>query len=113
MKEKEVKLHTHLLEFISGLNEKERDKYVRQSPNRFIKFLVDLCFNTLLGNIELDSKILLKLQPQRKLIEAVCGKNISLKDRRKILQKKGFFSKVILPIIPSLVKRCNSVDKCI
>ena len=88
MKKEGLKRYSHLLEFMNGLSEKERHIYILQAPKPFIIFLCDLCYNILLGNLNLSHKILLKLKPKRALIERLCIKGISLKQRKKILQKK-------------------------
>ena len=102
MKKSEIKRLLHLIEFLNGFKEKTRRKYLQAAPTAVIKFLTDLCYNVLLGNIKLDLKVLSKLKLQRRLIESLCKKKISLKKRKKILMKKKFFSDVIAPIIPTL-----------
>ena len=103
MKKEELRRYSPLLEFMNGLSEKERHKYIIQAPKPFIIFLCDLCYNILLGNLNLSHKTLLKLKPKKTLIEHLCNKGISLKQRRKILEKKNFFSDIISPIIPELL----------
>ena len=102
MNKKQLRLNVHLLEFMLGLEPKERYKYLMQSPISFIKFLTDLCNNILTGNIKIDNKILIKLHPYKQLIESLCVKSISLKQRRKILQKKPFFTTIFSLVTPNL-----------
>ena len=105
MKQKPIKLNAHLLEFLNGLDNKERISYISQAPQSLIKFIADLFHNILSGNFELSSEILIKLKPHRKVIEAVCKKGIPLSKRRKIIKKKNFFTDIIRPIIPDLFQK--------
>ena len=96
-----------ILEFINKLPPKEKRSYICSAPIPLIKFISDLCFNVLLGNLPLENRLLKKLKPFKKHIENISVKKISLKSRRKILQKKRFFSGVITPLIPILL---NLID---
>ena len=102
MKTEALRKCFQLIEFLNELTGKERAKYLRHATSTVIKFLTDICYNILLGNIKLSPKILTKLKTERRLIEAICEKNISLKKRRKILLKKDFFLNVIRPVIRRL-----------
>ena len=92
-----------ILEFIDKLPPKERRSYIRSIPIPLIKFISDLCFNILLGNLPLEDKILKQLKPFKRQIENIAAKKISLKNRKKILQKQSFFGGVISPLIPILL----------
>ena len=107
MKNKDIKSHAHLLEFINGLPNAQKHKYIVLAPKTVIMFLSDLCYNVLIGNVKLDTKTLLKLKSKKHIIESLCEKNISLKKRRKIILKKNFFTSVIAPIIPALLKHAT------
>ena len=96
-----------ILEFIDRLSPQERKLYIRSAPTPLIKFVSDLCFNVLLGNIPVENKLLKKLNPFRKQIEQIAAKNISLKKRKKIFEKKRFFTGVICPLIPILLNLMN------
>jgi len=93
-----------ILEFIDGLSDKERQKYLRYSSPSLIKFIADLCYNVLLGKLTLKKHILSKLKPHRKQIEKICAEGISLKRRKQIFMKKNFFSVAVSPLIPVLLE---------
>ena len=88
-----------ILEMVCGLDEKERNRYLRTADTKFIKFLSELCFQVIHNTLALERDLLLK--PSRKAIEALAKKNISMKERRRILTKKNSFSN----IFPLLIKR--------
>ena len=93
-----------ILEFLEGLSSTEKKSYLRAAPIPLIQFIADLCYNVLSGNVVLSDAIIEKLRPFRKHLEAICVKGISLKARKKVLQRKKFFSNVISPLIPILLE---------
>ena len=102
-----LKAFLPILEFLEGLSSTEKKSYIRVAPPPLIRFIADLCYNVLSGNIPLSGKVLEKLRPFKKHLEAISVKGISLKARKKVLQRKNFFSNVISPLISSLLDLVN------
>ena len=99
-----IKKYIPVLEFINSLSEGEKKKFFKNSNLEIIKFLSDLLYNLNASNIQFDNEILLKLKKYRKDIQTIAKKKTSLKERRKIFSKKGFFEGVISPLIQDLIK---------
>ena len=93
-----------LLEMLQALSAKERNAYIKSSDNQLVKFLSDLLYNINRGGISIDSDTINKLKVYKKDIKTISRKKTALKNRKKILQKKGFYQAVIGQLIPILIE---------
>ena len=99
-----------ILEFMSQLKTREKNKYIDKAPSSVIKWIADLCFNILLGNFFLEKNILIQLKPYKRQLQNFSAKKITLNARKKILKKKNFLTQLISIILPTLFSYLNKND---
>ena len=98
------------MEMLNTLSPKECSIYLSKASSNLIKFLSELSYNVVLGNLDLSYSLLLSLKPYRKFIEELAQKKISLKRRRQILSKLNLYKNVFGQLIDSLIDLTSSSE---
>ena len=90
------------IEYICALSGKEQALHVKTLKKEAVKVLVDILFNVEKGVLSVNPDIVAQLKPYKRLILSMTKKSGGLKQRQKLLQKKGIFSKIFCPLLPVL-----------
>ena len=90
------------LKILSSCNPSVRRGILSDASSDLIKALDDCCKNVLHGNVPLTVYQKGRLRPYKKQLRALDKKKISLKARKKILQKGGFLGAVLKPVLSVL-----------
>lgn len=99
-----------LLETLCYLKKKQRASFLRDADNNLIKCIQECIFNTLRGNVPLDSKEKKRLIGHRAILRRIASKQGNLKDKKKLLvQRGGFLPYLIVPILSAVLSRIIGV----
>ena len=69
------------------------------NDKEFLYTICECCKNILLGNVPLNSKQKQLLSKRKKQIRKVANKSSSLKQKKAIIQRGGFLSAILGPLI--------------
>ena len=97
-----LRKHAPLLPVLLEARDPVRKRYMSCCSREMCDAMSELADNLLKGNIPLTEAQLELLRPSAKDIETLAKKKTSLKDKRNILQKGGFFGALIGPAIKIL-----------
>jgi len=84
------------------MGEKARRDYVRKCDREFLDCVSECAKNVIKGNVPLTSRQMTNLRRRRYDLRSLSNRKTSLKTKRKIIQKGGFLS-VLLPPVLSLL----------
>jgi len=94
-----VKTYLPTLKRIHRLGEKARRDYVRKCDNGFIHCVSECAKNVIKGNVPLTTRQMKNLRCRRNDLRALSTRKTSLRRKRKILQKGGFLSVLLPPVL--------------
>lgn len=104
--------HKQLERILKARTIAKRNKLLNKAPLRVIKHICNLC-NVAVRHVgengaapEYDAKQLRKLQPYADDLRTLIKKSPSLKSKRRVLQKGGFFpllAKLLIPAVGGLI----------
>jgi len=97
-----IKKYLPTLKRIRRLGEKARRDYVRKCDNDFIHCVSECAKNVIKGNVPLTKRQMTNLRRRRYDLRALSAKKTSLRAKRKILQKGGFLTAFLPPILSVL-----------
>jgi len=97
-----VKKYLPTLKRIRRLGEKARRDYVRKCDNEFIHCISECAKNVIKGNLPLTKRQMTNLRRRRYDLRALSAKKTSLRTKRKILQKGGFLTALVPPVLSVL-----------
>lgn len=98
----EIQKYLPLLRLIAGATPYKRKKLLLAADDNFLKILIECCYNTLEGNVQLSEQKIKKLKKYKNDIRKIAKATKSVKGKRKILvQSGGAFLPIILPSIIS------------
>ena len=97
------------LKTLSNSGAARRKFLLRNASKAELHGLFELCLNIIRGNLPLDQNTFKAFKRQRKTIEALGNKRVSLKAKKRIInQKGGFLGKLAifaLPLLTDLLSR--------
>jgi len=97
-----VKKYMPVLKRITKLGEKAKRDYVRKCNRDFLDCISECAKNVLKGNVALTDRQKTKLRRSRNDLRALSVKKTSLREKRRILQKDGFLSALLPPVLAVL-----------
>ena len=90
------------LKRIWKIGDKARREYVRKCDRNFMDCISECAKNVIKGNVPLSSRQMTQLRRKRYDLRALSKKKTSLRAKRKILQKGGFLTALLPPILSVL-----------
>jgi len=97
-----VKKFLPTLKRICRIGDRARRDYVRKCDNEFIHCVSECAKNLIKGNVPLTTHQMKNLRRRRNDLRALSVKKTSLRKKRKILQKGGFLTALLPPILSVL-----------
>jgi len=98
-----VKKYLPVLKRIRKLGDRARRDYVRKCDREFIDCVSECAKNVIKGNVSLTDRQKARLRRNRNDLRAVSLKKTSLRKKRRIVQKGGFLTALIPPVLSALV----------
>jgi len=90
------------LKRIHRLSEKAKKKMICDCDRKLIECFSECSANILNGNVPLKPTQLRKLRREKKNLRALALRRTSLKHKKKILQKGGFITAILPPVLTVL-----------
>ena len=104
---KRLQTNQPFLQLLSRSSAKRRKTLIKQATKEELISLFEICFNILEGNLPLESHMYKKLKRQRRTLETLADKKVSLRHKKKVAQQKGGFlgtvASIALPLLASLL----------
>lgn len=97
-----VKKYLPVLKRTRKLGEKARREYVRKCDRDFIDCVSECARNVIKGNVPLTKRQMTNLRRKRHDLRALSRKKTSLRAKRKIVQKGGFLTALLPPVLAVL-----------
>ena len=97
-----MKRYLPTLRRIHRMGEKVKRDYVEKCDKQFIDCVSECAKNVLKGNVPLTNAQISKLRPRREDLRALSVKKTSLAKKCKIIQKDGFLSALLAPVLSVL-----------
>lgn len=95
--------HAREIDFLSKCSPKQRKAFLQHADPQLIKSLCECAANVVKGNVPLSRVQKSKLSRYKKHLRELSNKRLSNKKRKDILiQRGGFLSLILKPIIQSL-----------
>jgi len=91
-----------VLKRIRKLGERAKREYVRKCNKEFVDCVSECAKNVIKGNVPLTDRQKTTLRRKRNDIRALSLKKTSLRKKRKILQKGGFLTALLAPVLSIL-----------
>ena len=91
-----------VLKRIKRLGDKARREFVRRCDREFLDCVSECAKNIIKGNVPLNNRQMNRLRRDRKDVRALAVKKTSLKRKRQILQRGGFLTALIPPVLSVL-----------
>jgi len=96
---KRVRKYLPVLRRINKLGDKAKRDFVRKCDRGFLDCISECAKNVLKGNVPLTDRQKTKLRRSRKDLRALSIKKTALRNKRRILQKGGFLSALLPPVL--------------
>ena len=90
------------LKRIRKMGDRAKREYVRKCDREFVDCVSECAKNVIKGNVPLSSRQMTQLRRKRYDLRALSKKKTSLRAKRKILQKGGFLTALLPPILSVL-----------
>jgi len=97
-----VKKYLSVLKRIHRLGDRAKREYVRKCDKQFVECVSECAKNVIKGNVPLTSRQIKNLRHKRHDMRALSKKKTSLRAKRKILQKGGFLTALLPPVLSVL-----------
>jgi len=97
-----VKRYLPVLKRIRKLGNKARREFIRKCDKDFIDCVSECARNLLKGNVPLTKRQMTNLRRKRQDLRALSKKKTSMRAKRKIVQKGGFLSALLPPVLSVL-----------
>jgi hypothetical protein len=92
-----------LLKILFKAKPKARQAILQNADPSLIRSICECCYNVLQGNVPLNNIEKNKLKKYKTTLRYLAGKQGSLKQRKKHIQKGGFLTALLAPIIGGLL----------
>jgi len=90
------------LKRIRKMGDRAKQEYVRKCDKEFLDCISECAKNLIKGNVPLTSRQMTNLRRKKHDLRSLSKRNTSLRTKRKILQKGGFLSALLPPILSVL-----------
>jgi len=90
------------LKRIRKMGDRAKREYIRKCDRQFVDCISECAKNVIKGNVPLSSRQMTQLRRKRYDLRALSKKKTSLRAKRKILQKGGFLTALLPPILSVL-----------
>ena len=97
-----VRQYASVLKRIRKMGDKAKRAYVRKCDKSFVDCISECAKNIIKGNVPLTKRQKARLRRSRNDIRALSVKKTSLRKKRKILQKGGFLTALLPPVLALL-----------
>ena len=97
-----VERYLPVLKRIRRMGDKARRQYVRKCDREFVDCISECVKNVIKGNVPLTDRQKADLRRKRKDLRAVSARKTSLRAKRKIIQKGGFLTALLPPVLSVL-----------
>ena len=97
-----VKRYLPVLKRIRKLGNKARREFIRKCDKDFIDCVSECARNLLKGNVPLTKRQKTNLRRKRQDLRVLSKKKTSMRAKRKIVQKGGFLSPLLPPVLSVL-----------
>jgi len=88
-----------VLKRIRKMGDKARKEYVRKCDRKFVDCISECAKNVIKGNVPLSERQMTRLRHKRQDLRALSKKKTSVRAKRKILQKGGFLTALLPPVL--------------
>ena len=88
-----------VLKRIRKMGDKARKEYIRKCDRKFVDCVSECAKNVIKGNVPLSDRQMTGLRRKRQDLRALSKKKTSLRAKRKILQKGGFLTALLPPVL--------------
>ena len=88
-----------LLKQINRLGDRAKRQFVKKCDREFLDCVRECAKNVIKGNVPLKPTQLRRLRGERKNVRALASKRTSLRKKRRILQKGGFLTAPLPPVL--------------
>jgi hypothetical protein len=72
---------------------------LKHCDDDLLKAIIEIVLNVLKGNVDISSKIKLRLRKYKKSMRKLICPQLSLKSKRKVLVQSGGFLSILLPTV--------------
>ena len=96
---KRVRKYLPVLKRITKLGDKAKRHYVRKCNKEFLDCISECAKNVLNGNVPLTDRQKTRLRRRSNDLRALSVKKTSLRKKRRILQKGGFLTALLPPVL--------------
>ena len=97
-----VRKYLPVLKRVRRLGEKAKREYVRKCDNEFIRCVSKCAENVIKGNVPLTNRQMKNLRRKRYDLRTLSSGKTSLRAKRKVLQKGGFLTALLPPVLSLL-----------
>jgi len=97
-----TKRYLPTLKRIRKMGDRAKREYVRKCDKEFLDCISECAKNVIKGNVPLTSRQMTELRRKRHDLRALSAKKTSLRTKRMILQKGGFLTAPLPPILSVL-----------
>lgn len=91
-----------MLKRIRKMGDRTKKEYVRKCNKEFLDCVSECAKNVIKGNVPLSDRQKTNLSRRKKDLRALSVKKTSLRKKRKILQKGGFLTALLPPVLSIL-----------
>lgn len=91
-----------MLKRIRKMGDRTKKEYVRKCNKEFLDCVSECAKNVIKGNVPLSDRQKTNLRRRKKDLRALSVKKTSLRKKRKILQKGGFLTALLPPVLSIL-----------
>jgi len=97
-----VKKNLPVLKRLSRLGDRAKREYVQKCDKEFVNCVSECAKNVIKGNVLLNDRQMKNLRRKRNDLRELSSKKTSLRKKRRILQKGGFLTSLIPPVLAAL-----------
>jgi len=94
-----VKRYLPVLKRIRRMGDRAKRQYIRKCDTEFVNCVSECAKNVIKGNVPLTDRQMTKLRRKRHDLRALSKKKTPLRTKRKILQKGGFLTALLPPVL--------------
>lgn len=98
----DIRKHLPLLKFIASSKPKIRKAIIDEGGPNVIRLLCECSHNLINGNCNLSSAQFKKVKRYKKQLRLLADKKVSVKRKRKELQKGGFVGALLGAVLPTI-----------
>ena len=97
-----MKTYLPVLKRIRRMGEKAKRQYVRKCDTEFVNCVSECAKNVIKGNVPLNNRQMTNLRRKRNDLRTLSMKKTSLRTKHKIIQKGGFLTALLPPVLAVL-----------